>query len=161
MSESRYERITQANVDNENNEPNLDINSNDNIRDDTAIEMPNQSILHGFAQTAISTLGLILIYFTLSIGLTFYQRNFLKVRRTRFCRHDKEIVSFCASRSVNYTFFLWCKHYKDKGPIFKKKGNFIFHLFTWRNLNLKYNVLFAGYLFFLNFTVTDLHLTMS
>lgn len=83
MSESRYERITQANVDNESNEPNLDINSNDNTRDDTAIEMPNQNMLNGFAHTAISTLGLILVYFTLSIGLTFYQRNFLKVRMIR------------------------------------------------------------------------------
>lgn len=83
MSESRYERINQANVDNENNEnnePNLDINSNDNTRDDTAIEMPNQNMMYGFAHTAVSTLGLILVYFTLSIGLTFYQRNFLKVR---------------------------------------------------------------------------------
>lgn len=81
MSEARYEPVTQANVDDDNVEPNLDINSNDNlIKDDTSIEMPNQRLLHGFAQTAISTLGLILIYFTLSIGLTFYQRNFLKVR---------------------------------------------------------------------------------
>lgn len=80
MSETKYERITQGNVDNENNEPNLDINSNDNVIDDTTIEMPNRNLLHGFAHTAISTLGLILIYFTLSIGLTFYQRNFLKVR---------------------------------------------------------------------------------
>ncbi|XP_037037482.1 solute carrier family 35 member C2 [Bradysia coprophila] len=80
MSETRYERVTQANVDNDNTEPSLDINSNDSLTrdDDTTIEMPNQRLLHGFAQTAISTLGLILIYFTLSIGLTFYQRNFLK-----------------------------------------------------------------------------------
>lgn len=81
MSETRYERITQGNIDNENAEPNVDINSNDNVRDDTTIEMPNRNLLHGFAQTAVSTLGLILIYFTLSIGLTFYQRNFLKVRQ--------------------------------------------------------------------------------
>lgn len=80
MSDSRYERITQGTVDSESNEQNLDINSNDNTRDDTTIEMPNQNMLNGFAQTAVSTLGLILIYFTLSIGLTFYQRNFLKVR---------------------------------------------------------------------------------
>lgn len=79
MSETRYERITQGNIDTESPEPNLDINSNDNTRDDTAIEMPNKSIFYGFAHTAISTLGLILIYFTLSIGLTFYQRNLLKV----------------------------------------------------------------------------------
>lgn len=81
MSETRYERITEENLpDSESNDPNVDINSNDNTRDDTSIEIPNQKSLHGFAQTAISTLGLILIYFTLSIGLTFYQRSLLKVR---------------------------------------------------------------------------------
>lgn len=80
MTDTRYERITEGNIDNESNEPNLDINSNDNTRDDTTIEMPNRSFFYGAAMhTAISTLGLILVYFTLSIGLTFYQRNLLKV----------------------------------------------------------------------------------
>lgn len=119
MSESRYERITQANVDNENTEPNLDINSNDNVRDDTAIEMPNQSMLHGFLQTAISTLGLILIYFTLSIGLTFYQRNFLKViKMIRSSSDDKFNVSFCAKKHSEIKFyqeiFLFSVHCVDK-----------------------------------------------
>lgn len=82
MSESRYERINQVNGDNDNEnvESNLDINSNDNNgRGDTTIEMPNQNMLNGFLHTAMSTLGLILVYFILSIGLTFYQGKFLKV----------------------------------------------------------------------------------
>lgn len=101
MSESRYERITQANGDNESNEPNLDINSNDNLRDDTAIEMPNQNMLHGFAHTAISTLGLILVYFTLSISLTFYQRNFLKVR---MIRDQVFVINLCGIKCSLHTY---------------------------------------------------------
>ncbi|KAJ6636691.1 Solute carrier family 35 member C2 [Pseudolycoriella hygida] len=99
MSESRYERIVQINADNENNELDLDINSNGKTRDDTSIEMPNQKMFHGIFHTAISTIGLILIYFTLSIGLTFYQRNFLK---------QFQYPLFVVSCHLLFKFFLSC-----------------------------------------------------
>lgn len=91
MHQTRSERITQSNVDNESVEPNVDINSNRTIQAETSIEMPNRKILHGIAHSATSTLGLILLYFTLSIGLSFYQRKLLKVNITS---NDSPHISF-------------------------------------------------------------------
>lgn len=51
------------------------------ISNDTKIEIPKARIKFSAMQTTFATLVLILIYFCLSIGLTFYQRWLLKVNK--------------------------------------------------------------------------------
>lgn len=73
MSDVKYERIQMEN----------DIHAqNDDFDNEIKIEhhpVKKRPLNFGIIQAATGTLGLILFYFALSIGLTFYQRWFLKV----------------------------------------------------------------------------------
>lgn len=94
MTESRY-KIIQLNqnvhTDQEEDDSDEEEDVSDNLDDDTVTIIPanDRHDLHfpqkfsetsSNMQTPTAILTLILIYFTLSIGLTFYQRDFLKVR---------------------------------------------------------------------------------
>lgn len=94
MTESRY-KIIQLNqnvhTDPEEDDSDEEDDVSDNLDDDTVTIVPasDRHDLHfpqkfsetsSNMQTPTAILTLILIYFTLSIGLTFYQRDFLKVR---------------------------------------------------------------------------------
>lgn len=76
----KYERIQSAESDVHSAELNAE-SSPDSTPDSpsTLIAMPNQQFRLSVAQTTAATLILILFYFCLSIGLTFYQRWLLKV----------------------------------------------------------------------------------
>lgn len=73
MTDTKYERIVQ----NENDDVHT---QNETIELDynTKVEIPKSNIKTNVIQTAISTVILILVYFVLSIGLTFYQRWLLE-----------------------------------------------------------------------------------
>lgn len=93
MTESRY-KIIQLNQNvhtDQEDESDDEENGSDNLEDDTVtivqakephdLHFPNKFNDNSNMQTPTAILTLILIYFTLSIGLTFYQRDLLKVRR--------------------------------------------------------------------------------
>lgn len=91
MTESRY-KIIQLNqnvhTDQEEDDSDEEEDVSDNLDDDTVTIVPANDLhfpqkfseTSSNMQTPTAILTLILIYFTLSIGLTFYQRDFLKVR---------------------------------------------------------------------------------
>lgn len=92
MTESRY-KIIQLNqnvhTDQEDDSDEEEDVSDNNLDDDTVtivqandphdLHFPNKFNENSSMQTPTAILTLILIYFTLSIGLTFYQRDLLKV----------------------------------------------------------------------------------
>lgn len=92
MTESKYKIIPinqPVNTDQEDEGEDDDDEFNENLDDDTVTIVPTNDTdeLHfsyklnenNIMYTPTGILSLILIYFTLSIGLTFYQRNLLKV----------------------------------------------------------------------------------
>lgn len=72
MTEAKYERIVQNDNDVHTQNEIIELDYN------TKVEMPKSNIKTNVIQTAIVTVILILIYFVLSIGLTFYQRWLLE-----------------------------------------------------------------------------------
>lgn len=72
MTEAKYERIVQNDIDVHTQNEIIELDYN------TKVEMPKSNIKANVIQTAIVTVILILIYFVLSIGLTFYQRWLLE-----------------------------------------------------------------------------------
>lgn len=91
MTESRYKIIQlNQNVHTDQDDSDEEEDVSDNLDDDTVtivqandphdLHFPNKINENSNMQTPTAILTLILIYFTLSIGLTFYQRDFLKVR---------------------------------------------------------------------------------
>lgn len=72
MTEAKYERIVQNDNDVHTQNEIIELDYN------TKVEMPKSNIKANVIQTAIVTVILILIYFVLSIGLTFYQRWLLE-----------------------------------------------------------------------------------
>lgn len=72
MTEAKYERIVQNETDVHTQNEIIELDYN------TKVEMPKSNIKTNVIQTAIVTVILILIYFVLSIGLTFYQRWLLE-----------------------------------------------------------------------------------
>lgn len=73
MTESKYERIVQNDTDVHTQNESIELDYN------TRVEIPKSTIrATNVIQTAIVTVILILIYFVLSIGLTFYQRWLLE-----------------------------------------------------------------------------------
>lgn len=112
MTESRY-KIIQLNQNvhtDQEDDSDEEEDVSDNLDDDTVTIVPanDRHDLHfpqkfsetsNNMQTPTAILTLILIYFTLSIGLTFYQRDFLKVRDHYMSAH------FNSFRSVFIGFF--------------------------------------------------------
>lgn len=94
MTESRYKIIPiNQNVHTDQEDDGEDEEDlTDNLDDDTVTIVPandsgdlhfsNEFNVNSNMQTPTAILALILVYFTLSIGLTFYQRNLLTVRLT-------------------------------------------------------------------------------
>lgn len=84
----KYERIQTAddahgqNGDFDNQHHHHHLQRHSQSSNDTKIEIPKPRIKLSDMQTPLATLVLILIYFCLSIGLTFYQRWLLKVNIT-------------------------------------------------------------------------------
>lgn len=94
MTESRYKiiQINQNQHTDQEDDGDDDEDLTDNIDDDTVtivpandsddLHFPNKFNENNNMQTPTAILTLILMYFILSIGLTFYQRNLLKVHNT-------------------------------------------------------------------------------
>ena len=82
MVQTKYKRIkTDADVHTEIDDENDDGEHHSHIIDEniTKIEMPSQKMNRNIMHVMIGTIILILIYFCLSIGLTFYQGRLFKV----------------------------------------------------------------------------------
>lgn len=76
----KYERIQTAEADNYAEDIFKAAAENGTSPTATRIEIPSQRSRFSVAQATAATLVLILCYFCLSIGLTFYQRWLLEVR---------------------------------------------------------------------------------
>lgn len=93
MNESKYKIIPMSRSQNTTDQEDFGENDGDyseNVDDNTVtivqandsddLHFPQKLQENYIMQTPATILSLILIYFTLSIGLTFYQRNLLKVK---------------------------------------------------------------------------------
>lgn len=96
----KYERIQTAEADHYADDEQFKVatdGDNGSPETVTRIEIPNQRTKFSVAQATAATLVLILCYFCLSIGLTFYQRWLLGVRtntRTLFAHNTPFMLAY-------------------------------------------------------------------
>lgn len=114
MTESRYKiiPINQSVHTDQEDDGEEDDELTDNIDDDTVtivpandsgdLHFPNEFNEHNNMHAPTAILSLILIYFTLSIGLTFYQRNLLKVNISH-C-----VLIYLSVLNVANTYLIYC-----------------------------------------------------